>query len=155
MTGYGVCVCTILSTLKCRKCSNSSWEGGWLEKSQTGTPLEPDGRGVRAWPWPRTLLTHWGGQRGTPVEYSTEARHWRHNSDNHGPACMLGTEIRMHTGTAVRGDMHSKRDRRAGVRKLPPRLTPKAPPANLTRGRGVYLALRVRSPSVNSCGYKH
>ena len=63
---------------------------------------------------------------------------------------MLGAEIRMHIVTGVRGDMQSNHDRRAGFRKIPPRLTPKAPPANLTKGRGVYLALRVRSPSVKT-----
>ena len=116
---------------------------GGSRNPRRGLPWSLTGEG-RGRGRPQTLLTHLGGQRGTQVEYSTETRHWRHNSDNHGPACMLGTEIRMHTGTAVRGDMHSKRDRRAGVRKLPPRLTPKAPPANLTRGRGVYLAVYAR-----------
>ena len=59
------------------------------------------------------------------------------------------------SGPGSEGICRALHDCRAGSCKVPPRLTPNAPPANLTKGRGVYLALRVRPPSVNSCGYKH
>ena len=62
--------------------------------------MEPDGGKGRRGAFSGSSRRIEGGQRGTPVEYSTEARHWRHNSYNHGPACMLGAEIRMHIGTA-------------------------------------------------------
>ena len=119
------------------------WVEARVPQMRKGAGSRRQGEGRKA---PQRPRGHCGRATQHSVEFSTELGI---GAIIKGPHACSGTRSECLSGPWSVAICRAIPDRRAGFCKILPRLSPKAPPANLTRGRGVYLALRVRSPSVN------